>query len=151
MSEMKTVTINGVTYSVHDPDAFSGTDKSLSIENLPADAAAVGAAINGITPEKIGAPTTEYAEAFAKSCYNPNGAYVAISDISQLDSLVGSMVYRLASDPQIHVNGYRIDMISCLPSASHSSYLQFGWSYDGKLQARACWYGTWYPWRVLGA
>lgn len=45
MREMKTVTIGGVTYTVHDPDALSGTDTTLSVPNKAADAAAVGAAL----------------------------------------------------------------------------------------------------------
>lgn len=50
MAQMKTVTINGVTYKIEDPDALSGTDTTLSEANKAADAAAVGAALAGKAP-----------------------------------------------------------------------------------------------------
>ena len=52
MSEMKTVNLNGVTYEVHDPDALSGVDATLSKEGKPADAAAVGAAVSRLSADK---------------------------------------------------------------------------------------------------
>lgn len=92
----------------------------------------------------LGAATVAY----AKSCFLPNGQYLSITGAADLDGVHQNGCFRLSSNPQIYINEQRVDMLMCFV-VNDSTAVQFALSYDGRLQVRSCWYGTWYRWRLI--
>lgn len=94
MADMKTVTINGVTYKIEDPEALSGTDTTLTQANKAADAAAVGTALGKKAPAGYGlggnstnAPTNNDAN---QAVYN--GFFSAFSSTQNAPKVDGTML-----------------------------------------------------------
>lgn len=86
---------------------------------------------------------------YADACFLPSGKHVSISSVEDLDGIQQNGAFRLASDPQITINGIRADMLICFVHNSGGVITQFALSYNGHIQVRSCWYGTWYSWKEV--
>lgn len=137
MSEMKTVTINGVTYDVHDPDALSGVDTTLSVEGKAADAAATGAALKNKAPAGCG--------------YGDKMTYYDVQDgtfETVLDGILSGMEGYSAKQIQFYdpVGLYSNKFIGTLWKYTPNYATLDAVTYTGLKAIKRKVGGTWYPW-----
>lgn len=137
MADMKTVTINGVTYKVEDPDALSGTDTTLSKANKAADAAAVGAALAGKASAAFGLGDV---------------AKPLVGTGADLNSITQNGWYRFESAYNAHAPFSKGVLLVLAYSALYGHQVAFQADvYDTRIAVRKCTDGTWGEWEDVSS
>ncbi len=109
MATMKSITINGITYNIEDPDALSGTDTTLTQPGKAADAAAVGASLAAKAPAGygLGGMTRQISNGEHLAGYNSTGFYSWGEDCPDAPFDGGSMIVVKRGDAYVHQLAFR--------------------------------------------